>query len=199
MASSVTLKERVIEELRSRLLAHEWAAGTRLIETNLAESFGVSRGPIRDAVLALTKEGYLRMTPNCGVTVAGFPDSKARAIYLETRKQLEVLALEGGQENWTEDAFAAMEQLLERFELALIENDLPTVIHLDISFNRSIVEKFTEEDLLIVWAPLMKTIALPYLRHDDPQDTYREHEQIYLAIRKGDIAKASDLIQAHIQ
>jgi DNA-binding GntR family transcriptional regulator len=196
---TISLKNQIANGLRSRLLANEWTPATRLKELSLAQEFGVSRGPIRDVMLELTKEGYLRMLPNCGVTVAGFPKSRARRIYVRARQDLEALALREGFQRWPEEALKKLQKHLRLFRVAAEGGDLAEVIQYDLSFHRHIIEHYTEENLLIVWLPLMTTLALPYSRHSNLMESYEEHASIVAALERGELAAATRLLKAHIQ
>ena len=63
-----TIREQVANEIRADVLSGRLSAGTDLREQTLAEKYGVSRGPIRDALLQLTQEGLLEAKPNCSAT-----------------------------------------------------------------------------------------------------------------------------------
>jgi len=199
MSPVITQRDQIINGMRSRLLANEWPAGTRLKEAALAEQFGVSRGPIRDVLLELTKEGYLRMLPNKGVTVSGFPESKARQIYLTTRRDLEALALKEGFAQWPGDAMGKLGKILRFFESAAKSDELPEVIEHDISFHRFIIEHYAEENLAVVWLPLMTTLALPYSRHRNLLESYAEHANIYGLLQQGKLTAAVSALRKHIQ
>ena len=64
-----TMREQIVEYIRKDLLAGDLKAGDPLREKELAERFGVSRGPVRDALLQLTQEGLLVARPHRGVVV----------------------------------------------------------------------------------------------------------------------------------
>lgn len=195
----ITLKDQIASGLRSRLLAKEWPAGTRLKEVSLAEEYGVSRGPIRDVVLELSTEGFLRMLPNCGVTVAGFPKSRARQLFVRTRRDLEALALRQGFKEWPNFALTELEKILRYFRVAAEANDLTEVIQHDLAFHRFIVEHYSEEDLSIVWKPLMTTLALPYSRHAALIESYEEHVMIFEQLKEGNLTEAIASLKEHIQ
>lgn len=194
-----SVRDQITRDLRSRLLASEWPTGTRLKEEALATEFGVSRGPIRDVVLELTKEGYLQMLPNRGVTVAAFTKSRARSIYLRTRRDLELLALKRGFARWTEADFAQIRKILSLFKMEAEAANLSGVIQHDLAFHRFIIERYKDESLIIVWLPLMTTLALPYSRHGDLMESYQEHVEIVNALGNGELFRAAELLKQHIQ
>ena len=70
---AATLQEQVASQLRHRILSGQLLPGTPRREQLLAAEFGISRGPIRDALLNLSKEGLLLARPNVGVRVANEP------------------------------------------------------------------------------------------------------------------------------
>src|SRR6516164_6610217 len=65
-----SLREQVADRLRRDVLAGELVPGEHLREIELAGRFGVSRGPVRDALLQLAQEGWLVLEPHCGAKVA---------------------------------------------------------------------------------------------------------------------------------
>lgn len=193
------LKRQIANTLRGQILAGKWSEGTRIKEEVLADRFGVSRGPIRDVMLELSKEGLLRALPNRGVSINRMPSRKARRIYLRTRRGLETLALRDGFPHWSGNDLLATEKILRHFRVAAEFGDLSEVIEYDVAFHRSIIERYREDNLLVLWLPLMTTLALPYSRHRDLMESYREHEDILAALKKGDLEKALTLLKTHIQ
>jgi len=95
-AVSYTSHEPVREEVRrlllDRLLARELAPGERLNESQLAAEFGISRTPLREALLQLASDGLVEARPGRGFFVAGMDPDTARDLYLVVGT-LEALAL----------------------------------------------------------------------------------------------------------
>ncbi len=193
------LKRQIANTLRGQILAGKWSEGTRIKEEALADQFGVSRGPIRDVMLELSKEGLLHALPNRGVSISRLPTRKARRIYLRTRRDLETLALRDGFPHWAGNDLLASEKILRHFRVAAEFGDLSEVIEFDVAFHRSIIERYREGNLLVLWLPLMTTLALPYSRHRDLMESYQEHQDILAALKKGDLEKALTLLKTHIQ
>ena len=69
---SPSLSQALAERLRARLLEHEWSPGTELMDGAIAQAYGVSRTPVREAFKLLCHEGLLQAHPRRGVTVAAF-------------------------------------------------------------------------------------------------------------------------------
>lgn len=63
---SVNLNDLAYEEIKKRIISREFAPGQRLVDSQLATIFQISRTPIRDAMRRLTKEGLLTNTSSRG-------------------------------------------------------------------------------------------------------------------------------------
>lgn len=75
------LKHDLFHRLLLLILAGEWAAGDRLLEMELAERFGVSRTPVREALLELAAIGFIELRPNCGAVMRPCGPRQIREIY----------------------------------------------------------------------------------------------------------------------
>src|SRR5689334_7594392 len=84
----LSLHGRVIEELRQAILSRRLKPGERLVEGRLAEEFGVSRNPVREAIRVLTSEGLVEVTARRGASVISMSDEEARET-IEVRALLE--------------------------------------------------------------------------------------------------------------
>ncbi|MGH2963623.1 MAG: GntR family transcriptional regulator, partial [Solirubrobacterales bacterium] len=87
-----TLWEQVRDRLREDVLSGELAPGTVLSEVSLARSFGVSRGPVREALGRLASEGLLTITPRRGAIVTELTRDEFVEAY-QVRETLETLAI----------------------------------------------------------------------------------------------------------
>ena len=75
-----SMREQIVDTLRAEVLAGAWTNHAPVREQALAERFGVSRGPIRDALQELSREGVLVYRPNKGVRV-NTPPAEACLLY----------------------------------------------------------------------------------------------------------------------
>ena len=77
-----TLRENVVDAIREKILKRELEPGVRIIEKELSEELGVSRGPIREALRQLEQEGIIEYTRNVGCSVKKVTIKDLYEIYL---------------------------------------------------------------------------------------------------------------------
>lgn len=91
-AKSEPLASRISSELAGRIISGRIAAGARLRQDQIAEEFGASHVPVREAFRLLEAQGLVENVPRRGVRVAAFSLDDLREV-AEMRAALEVLAL----------------------------------------------------------------------------------------------------------
>jgi DNA-binding GntR family transcriptional regulator len=87
------LVDQLASDLQQRVLSGEIPSGTRLRQNALAEEFGVSRTPIREALRKLQAAGFVELQPHRGALVRGLSSREIRDAY-QVRAELEALAAE---------------------------------------------------------------------------------------------------------
>lgn len=192
------LQEQVAGQLRRRILSGQLVAGTPVREQELADEFGISRGPIRDALLTLTKEGLLVARPNVGVRVAAEPSPFKRNVIVRLRREVEGAALMGWFEGKDPALLEAIEKNLAQYKEACGGTDLGQVVELDMAFHRLIVEAADEGSLVDLWLPIVLRLYLRYSRHRTLMESYHEHAAIVQAMHAGHEWQALELLKLHI-
>ena len=192
------MREQITERIRSEVLSQELAAGTSLREQALAEKYGVSRAPIRDALLQLSNEGLLVAKPNCGVKVAPLPDKSLQPLIVGLRRDIEAVALNKMFDRYDEVKFGPFKDVMEEFRIACESGVQSAVVQCDMAFHRFILTASDEQDLLSLWLPIVSRMMLNYTRHKDWMESYREHDAIANAILKRDRNLASELLLKNI-
>ena len=173
-------------------------AGMPLREQTVAEEFGISRGPIRDAFLALTKEGLLHAKPNIGVKVAHEPSPFKRQVIVTIRREIESAAL---AEWFVHGKPAVLDELagnLRRYEPLCRGGELGPVVECDMAFHRLIVESVDEGSLLNAWLPIIRQFYLRYSRHHSLTESHAEHQSILALMRAGRCPEAVGALRSHI-
>ncbi|MEM1108408.1 MAG: GntR family transcriptional regulator [Planctomycetota bacterium] len=194
-----TVREQVTIKLRDELVAGQHEGGKVLRENDLAERLGVSRGPIRDAILQLASEGFLAYQANRGVTVKHPPNPRNRRFIVSLRTQIEEFAIQTGLESITDEAIQEIESALGELKKACGSDDGAKVARCDSAFHESILISCGGEDFVNAWRQLCAKMLMQYSRLDNFQDVYGEHLRIFKAVRARDAQKAIEAIKSNLQ
>jgi len=194
---SRTIREQVTDQIRDEVVAGNFPVGEPLREAELAERFGVSRGPIRDAFLQLSQEGVLAYQANRGVTVRQAPEPANREFVMSLRQQIECYVIRRGigqlNGSWT-----TIETALADLKTACATGDVAAVARCDMAFHEAILVACGGEDFLPVWKWLCSQMLLAYTRLDNYEQVYDEHVQIFAAMRTGKKQPLVAAIKANI-
>jgi DNA-binding GntR family transcriptional regulator len=138
-ADHVALREQVLTELRRRIVDGEYREGERLTETRLADDFGVSRNPVREALRVVEAEGFVQILPRRGAVVTTLDETAVRDLFA-VRQQLETLAAGLAAERATPEGIATLRDLVEQAEAATKAQDFDRVAELNSEFHRAVIE-----------------------------------------------------------
>lgn len=197
---SESLGASIADQLRIDLLSGRLQAGQRLSEVALAEQFGVSRTPIREAFVQLSREGLLEARRNAGVRVAATAPDEIRDLVLPIRSTLESFALRSIFDDLQEADFQRWEQVLLHMNQACVQRDFAGTAEQDIAFHRSIIDRTHHADLLAIWSTLVVRLRSYFWEshrgYNDLMDVYREHRQLVDTFRGGDVDTAVQALTA---
>jgi len=194
-----TIREQIVEQLRTEVLTGQLNAGESLREELLARRFGVSRGPIRDALLQLSQEGLLQSRPNCGAKVAPVPSGTIQPLVIQLRQQIEAFCLLQIFSKLTPADDRRLDENLERLRTACQSGEMTAVVEHDMAFHRWFIERAGEADLLKMWLTVVTRMRLRYTRHTHLMDSFAEHEAVVAAVKRRDQAAAVSALVANIQ
>lgn len=161
---SQTRRAHIADALRKALLSGELAPGAQLIEARLAEQFGVSRGPLREAIRGLINEGLLVNRPYAGTYVAGADADSIEQMY-SVRDALERHAF---TLLWPlrDRRFREELQLRHRALLAAVDRaDTLAQIEAEMRFHRCAYEFTGNAILLEMWDQLSTRLRLVFTLH----------------------------------
>lgn len=195
---STKFQERLTDTIRYNIWAGELEPGQRLREIPLAKKYGVSRGPIRDVFLQLTREGLLHARPNAGVSVAPAPSDFKRKTLVQLRRKIESDALDYAFDHGIERLIKSLRENLSEYEWVCREGKIENVVRIDLAFHRLIVESADEGSLSAVWLPVISQMFLRYSRHHYLIESYEEHLAVINAIEDGNLQIAKRLLRNHI-
>jgi DNA-binding GntR family transcriptional regulator len=198
------LWESICDQLRDEILDGRLPAGERLVETDLAERFGVSRGPIRDALTELARDGLAVDLPRRGTFVSSLTEADLEEVYV-LRRAIEEAAVRLAIPRASEEDIEAIMASVAEVEAAYARGDLAAAWEADMAFHRSycrlsgngrlltLFENLASQTLLLMRTQLASRASLGWT---PPVDL---HQAIAVAIRDRDAARAAQAVAAHYQ
>ncbi len=198
------LASDVAGRLRTAIVHGHFAPGERLREEVLARMLSVSRGPIREALNQLEREGLVVIQRNRGTFVARLTREDAEEIY-SLRLVLERLAVERAIQHGTPTQFAAMQEVVETME-AYTERGITEqeAAELDVQFHELLYRASAHRRLHEGWVNLRRQIHILLLSRNVVNADFRvitgsAHRIILEALRDRDGALARALIDDHLR
>lgn len=194
------LRERVLDELRQRILTGSYPPGERLTEERLADDFGVSRSPVREALRVIATEGLVRLNPRRGAQVST-PDADSARDLLQVRARLEPLAARLAAERATAADIAALRELLEQSRLATDAKDLDAVAELNTRLHMEVV-RIADSHWLSAFARRMYLHVQWIFRVSADRrapHSWQEHIVLIDAIESGDPDRAEAAAASHVE
>ena len=196
-----SLGERLAGELRSGIIVGEIAAGTRLVEEELAESFRVSRGPVRDAIKILRAEGLVTGSGRSVVTRS--LSSADIDELMALREAFELLAVERAIASHREDLVRDLKIALTEMDAAASRRDASGFTTADIHFHAAFFAAADLTRLNLLWNQFRPTIEgllhASGKRMDDLAPSAREHHDLAELIAAGKVTKVKAELHRHLQ
>ncbi|MGA9658894.1 MAG: GntR family transcriptional regulator [Asticcacaulis sp.] len=186
----IPIREQIADQLRSDIVSGTLAPQTKLTEETLASRFGVSRGPIRDVLLELTKEGLLVAKVNKGVYVNTILDPNIQDLMVHVRREIETFAVNELKDKITKDDVVAMKAILDTLKDAFRRKAYTEVTKADIEFHRYLIFKAGGQELVNIWQPMVLRMRMNYTRITDAKVSLDEHLEILNALASHDGDKA---------
>lgn len=201
MDEFLPLRDVVFNTLRKAILTGQLKPGERLMEVHLANSLGVSRTPIREAIRKLELEGLVIMIPRRGAEVARITEKSLKDV-LEVRRALDVLSVELACDRITEDDIGRLLNACQDFERAAKGKDASVIAKADVDLHDIIVEATGNQRLQQLVNNLseqMYRYRFVYIKEESQHDTLvTEHREIYESIARRDKERAMAAARIHI-
>lgn len=193
-----TISEQIADNIRKDIIFGDLVEGMPLREVELSNKYNVSRGPVRDALKELAKEGFLDMIPNVGVRVAKQPSDDTLELVIKMRKDLENFVIEHVYDQFDDTDYADLRELLQLFKKACENGNMQEVINLDIEYHRYIVHKMDDLHIRDLWLSVVNRMLFRYNRFENIIDCYDEHRQIYDALMDQNKSLILDVLDKHL-
>lgn len=192
-----TAKSRVYSVLKERIIRGIYLGGRQLRQEELGSEFGVSRIPVREALIQLSGEGLVEFYPYKGAVVSPLSAEEAVELF-EIRYILESAALEYATKNMTEADYDALELIIEEETPETHDNSI-----LNSKFHITFYGHCNRPRLLEMISSLHQSVdryIRVYLRlMDYHRISIGAHEDMLKACREGRIEDAKKLLRTHLQ
>lgn len=204
MSKAITaraLYQEVAERLRQRIFSNAIAPGAWIDELRLAQEYGISRTPLREALKVLATEGLVTMRPRRGAYVTEVNTKDATEIF-HLLALLEADACASVVNNLKPAQLEKLEALHTQLQAAA-QGDKERFFALNEQFHYRLLELNGNKWLLQMVQDLRKVMKLH--RHNSLDksgrihESLQEHETLMQALRTGDAAAAKEAMQQHIQ
>ena len=195
-----TFASIVTERLRASIINGSLKPGSQLSEVELATSFGVSRGPVREALQRLVQEGLLHSEPHRGVFVPVLTDEDVHDVYL-AREALESAAVRSIiSSGTTAAASASLDEFVTLMEKAEAAGDWEAVGNFDLEFHAALVDASGSDRLKRMFSTVISEtrLCLGVLTADDARDDLvQEHRLICDLMQQGETEQALAVLKKH--
>jgi DNA-binding GntR family transcriptional regulator len=190
---STTVRAQAANELRDRILTGRLQPGNRLDLDQLTAEFGISRTPIREALLELSYEGLVAITPRSGMAVIGITPEDAVDNFA-------VLAALAGKAAEMATARITPDELAELHVLAAAIDGSDDVVTANRRLHRAVNQAARSPRLLTYLRQAVRVVPGNYfeLFPEQEERSLREHAALLDAIERGDGEAARAIMEAHV-
>lgn len=197
------MRDYVVEQLRRAITRGDLEPGDRLTEWNIANELGVSRGPVREGLRELAREGLILTYRNRGASVMGMSDDELLELLLPIRLTIERFAVTTACSQLSEETIAELESIIEEMRGAAEAEDTGRLTDTDLAFHRCIVEAGGHAHALQLWQSIHPRIQAQLHRigrgrQSSLQEVPGEHQALLDVFRAADEEQLAEALERHI-
>ena len=194
------MRTHVYKQIEQAILDGDIAPGTALAEVKLSQELGVSRTPVREALMHLEMEGLVKTVPNKGAVVVGVTAADVDDIYT-IRMRIEGLAARRAAEKITQTQLDALREIVELQEFYVSKKDFMQVWHLDNLFHETLYEGCGSRPLkqmLTLFHNYIQKAREATVRAGRAEASAQEHRAVLDAIAARDPEEAERRMVVHV-
>jgi DNA-binding GntR family transcriptional regulator len=196
-----SLVELAYIQIRQRILENVWPPGHSVLEHDIAQELGMSRTPVREALLRVQHDGLIAVIPRHGVRVLPVSPVDMREIY-EVLTALETMAVElVARMVPTDSELEPMVVATNDMDEALARDDLDGWVAADERFHLALLELAGNQQLLATvlnyWDRAHRARAFSVRLRPKPVNSVAEHRLLVDKLRSGDVGGAAAVNRSH--
>jgi DNA-binding GntR family transcriptional regulator len=197
-----SLRQRVLATLRDAIIGGRFSPGDRLVEEELCQQLGVSRGPVREALRQLEQEGLVVSFPYRATEVIGVSLEEVREVLIPIRLTLERFAFRHALPLLSAADFAELEGLVATMDAAAAAGALAPIVEADVRFHELVLLRSAQPHCLQIWRAISPRVRAHFYRsgprHASLTEIADEHRELLAAMRTGQIARTLAALEPHI-
>ncbi|MFS0749988.1 GntR family transcriptional regulator [Oceanobacillus sp. 1P07AA] len=195
------LKDVAYQEIKAKILEEHYEAGQFLSERTLIDELGMSKTPIKNALVRLESEGFVTVSSKQGIIVNDISIERINDIY-NLRIALETFNCQELYHRITEEQLKELEDNVQVTKEAAENKDVKLFATLDHEFHLAISEFVGNKEItrvLLNYQDHLRRITLRHLKKDPGrvEKFYSEHVEVLDALKTGDI-KCVELMKKHL-
>lgn len=196
-----TMQEIIYDKLKERIISGVYQPGMRLIASDLAAEFNISRMPVREALTRLGSTGLVELVPYKGAIVNELTAEDYVEIF-SIRSVLEGLAARLACPNLTEEDLAKMRAANEEIHNMIAEDDVEFQ-RVNRTFHATIWERTKSDRLKTLLADLYSEASqyrqMVVIHSERLEEIHSEHQQMLEALEQGDALLAEQIVREHYE
>jgi DNA-binding GntR family transcriptional regulator len=198
MRAAASLSEQVFTEVRERIVRGHFLRGSAIRQDALAAELGVSKIPVREALVRLQTEGLLVLSPNRGFTVRQLSLDEAEEVF-QLRIRLEPEAAALGARHATAADHRHGRSLLASLDAAMDAGDHPRVSEFNRAFHRALIKPCGRPITLEFLERLLNQFCLQVGTVSRFDEAKREHKGLLAAWSGRDEAAVIQITRGHLE
>ena len=192
---------RIATRVRDAILRGEYAPGARIRQEDIAEEFGASRIPVREALRILEADGLVTLIANTGAWVAHLSLAECEEVY-QIRERIEPLLLRYSLPNLSTETLDRLQELTDQMQSG---SDVETFLHLDREFHllsyTGATTSILGDTVHRLWNSTQhyRRAFTLLLAAEGNRAVHYEHQLLVGALRRGDSEDAERVLAGHIR
>lgn len=192
---------RIAARVREAILRGEYAPGARIRQEDIAEEFGASRIPVREALRILESDGLVTLIANTGAWVAHLSLAECEEVY-QIRERIEPLLLRYSLPNLSTETLDRLQELADQMQSG---SDVETFLHLDREFHllsyTGATTSILGDTVHRLWNSTQhyRRAFTVLFAAEGNRAVHYEHQLLVGALRRGDSEDAERVLAGHIR
>lgn len=195
-------REWLLKRLRKAITTGQLSPGDRLVERDISAQTGVSRGPVREAIMLLEQEGLVISSSFKGAAVVAVSREEAENVLIPIRLVLEEFAFRHATNKLSDAVFEKLESLIEEMRSAAANDDRQLIADADTRFHETVIAECGWIHCVQVWRTISPRVRMYFaadaVQHESLDTVPAQHVELLDVLRLGDPELSAQAIRKHI-